>query len=106
MSLTNTNDSSSVTWQTKRQRPLPPDLRFLHFNDVYHIEYSEQRPCLYLDIVVLISVKDQDRQSLSGATPGFSTWSINTVTVLNTKVNQTSSHCFRATPSILVWKAQ
>lgn len=48
MSLKNTIDSSSVTWQTKRQKPSPPDLRFLHFNDVYHIEYSSHGPGLYI----------------------------------------------------------
>lgn len=55
---------------------------------------------------VLISRKDQDLRSLSEATPDFSTWSINTVTVLNTKVNQISSRCSLAMPSILVWKVQ
>ena len=29
-------DSSSVTWEGHGEGP--PDLRFLHFNDVYHIE--------------------------------------------------------------------
>lgn len=48
MSLKNTIDSSSsVTWQTKRQNPSPPDLRLLHFNDVYHLEYSEKPVCIY-----------------------------------------------------------
>lgn len=33
------SDSESVTWQSHHQDERPPDLRFLHFNDVYHIEY-------------------------------------------------------------------
>lgn len=32
--------SRSITWQTQRQNPTPPDLRLLHYNDVYHIEYK------------------------------------------------------------------
>ena len=32
-------DSMSVAWESGRQDQCPPDLRFLHFNDVYHIEY-------------------------------------------------------------------
>lgn len=32
-------DSKSVTWQSHCQDKSPPNLRFLHFNDVYHIEY-------------------------------------------------------------------
>lgn len=39
--------STSITWRSSRhqqkqpqqQQDCPPDLRFLHFNDVYHIEY-------------------------------------------------------------------
>lgn len=34
-------DSKSITWQSHHQGEDPPDLRFLHFNDVYHIEYVE-----------------------------------------------------------------
>lgn len=32
-------DSEFVTWQSRRRDECPPDLRFLHYNDVYHIEY-------------------------------------------------------------------
>ena len=35
------SDSESVVWQSQSQDKRPPDLRFLHFNDVYHIEYVE-----------------------------------------------------------------
>ena len=37
-------DSQGVTFQSRRQDGSPPDVRLLHFNDVYHIEYvrSEQ----------------------------------------------------------------
>ena len=31
-------DSEFVTWQSRRDE-CAPDLRFLHYNDVYHIEY-------------------------------------------------------------------
>lgn len=30
--------SESVTWDSQSNNDCPPDLRFLHFNDVYHIE--------------------------------------------------------------------
>lgn len=33
-------DSESVTWRRDCRDERPPDLRFLHFNDVYHIEYD------------------------------------------------------------------
>lgn len=33
--------SQSITWQTQRRNPSTPDLRILHFNDVYHIEYQQ-----------------------------------------------------------------
>lgn len=36
-------DSESVTWQSHLQDERPPDLRFLHFNDVYHIEYDASK---------------------------------------------------------------
>ena len=39
MSGENFSDSESVTWQSHRRGECPPDLRFLHYNDVYHIEY-------------------------------------------------------------------
>ena len=32
-------DLEFVTWQSRRRDECPPDLRFLHYNDVYHIEY-------------------------------------------------------------------
>ena len=37
-------DSQYVTFQSRRQDGSPPDVRLLHYNDVYHIEYvgSEQ----------------------------------------------------------------
>ena len=37
-------DSQHVTFQDRRQDGSPPDVRLLHYNDVYHIEYvrSEQ----------------------------------------------------------------
>ena len=34
-------DSQDFTWQSRRQNSCPPDLRLLHYNDVYHIEYVE-----------------------------------------------------------------
>lgn len=37
-------DSESITWQSHRQGECPPDLRFLHFNDVYHIEAGSAEP--------------------------------------------------------------
>ena len=39
MSVENAPGSTSVTWESHRQEQSPPDLRFLHFNDVYHVEY-------------------------------------------------------------------
>ena len=35
--------SESVTWQGDCQNERPPDLRFLHFNDVYHIGYDASK---------------------------------------------------------------
>ena len=37
-------DSQCVTFESHRQDESPPDVRLLHYNDVYHIEYvaSEQ----------------------------------------------------------------
>ncbi len=32
--------SESTTWKSQGQNGGPPDLRLLHFNDVYHIEYA------------------------------------------------------------------
>ena len=32
-------DSQGVTFQSRRQDGSPPDVRLLHYNDVYHIEY-------------------------------------------------------------------
>ena len=39
MSVENAPGSTSVTWESHRQEQSPPDLRILHFNDVYHVEY-------------------------------------------------------------------
>ena len=33
-------NSVSVIWKSQSQHSRPPDLRLLHFNDVYHIEYD------------------------------------------------------------------
>lgn len=41
-------DSESVTWQSHCQDRSPPDLRFLHFNDVYHIEYVASKQFIML----------------------------------------------------------
>lgn len=41
-------DSTSVTWQSHYQDKCPPDLRFLHFNDVYHIEYVASKQFIVL----------------------------------------------------------
>jgi hypothetical protein len=38
MSIEDTPGSGSVTWTSNRQEECQPDLRLLHFNDVYHIE--------------------------------------------------------------------
>ncbi|MCJ1469141.1 hypothetical protein MMC07_007774 [Pseudocyphellaria aurata] len=38
------NSSTSITWQSNRERVSPPDLRLLHFNDVYHIEPGSAEP--------------------------------------------------------------
>lgn len=32
--------SASITWKSQRQGSGSPDLRLVHFNDVYHIEYD------------------------------------------------------------------
>lgn len=32
--------SEFTTWKSQDQNSGPPDLRLLHFNDVYHIEYA------------------------------------------------------------------
>ena len=40
MSTEGTQESESVTWQSQRTDQSPPDLRLLHFNDVYHVEYA------------------------------------------------------------------
>ena len=42
MSVENAPGSISVTWKSHREEQSPPDLRFLHFNDVYHVEYAAQ----------------------------------------------------------------
>ena len=39
MSAEDAPESQSVTWRSNREDKCPPDLRLLHFNDVYHIEY-------------------------------------------------------------------
>ena len=36
-------NSVSVTWKSQAHDSCPPDLRLLHFNDVYHIEYASNR---------------------------------------------------------------
>ena len=33
-------DSQYVTFQSRGQDGSPPDVRLLHYNDVYHIEYD------------------------------------------------------------------
>ena len=43
MSIENASGSTSVTWESHRKEQSPPDLRFLHFNDVYHVEYAAPR---------------------------------------------------------------
>ena len=32
--------SESITWKSQREDSGSPDLRLVHFNDVYHIEYA------------------------------------------------------------------
>ena len=41
MSVEINSESESVVWQSHSHDKSQPDLRFLHFNDVYHIEYVE-----------------------------------------------------------------
>ena len=40
MSVQDNPGLTSVTWESHRENQSPPDLRFLHFNDVYHVEYA------------------------------------------------------------------
>ena len=47
MSVENAEGSTSVTWKSHREELSPPDLRFLHFNDVYHVEYAAPRLMLF-----------------------------------------------------------
>ena len=55
-------DSQGVTFQSRRQDESPPDVRLLHYNDVYHIECvrSEQSLIPGTARVVLIKIKGQD----------------------------------------------
>jgi hypothetical protein len=39
------SDGLSVTYASDRTGA--PDLRLIHFNDVYHIEYDHSRPSLF-----------------------------------------------------------
>ena len=39
-------DSQGVTFQSRRQDGSPPDVRLLHYNDVYHIEYARSEQSL------------------------------------------------------------
>ena len=41
-------DSQAVTFQSHRQDESPPDVRLLHYNDVYHIEYVRSEQSLKL----------------------------------------------------------
>ena len=43
MSVENAPGSTSVTWESHCEEQSPPDLRFLHFNDVYHVESAAPR---------------------------------------------------------------
>ena len=43
MSVESAPESASVIWKSHREEQSPPDLRFLHFNDVYHVEYAAPR---------------------------------------------------------------
>ncbi|KAL6722293.1 hypothetical protein ACLMJK_001400 [Lecanora helva] len=44
MADTASKGSETVTWTGHKQDDSPPDLRFLHFNDVYHIEPGSAEP--------------------------------------------------------------
>ncbi|KAK4690858.1 hypothetical protein P7C71_g6026, partial [Lecanoromycetidae sp. Uapishka_2] len=44
MSFESAADSESVTYQSGRGGQCPPELRILHFNDVYHIESGSAEP--------------------------------------------------------------
>ena len=39
MPVGNAPGSKSVTWESHRQKQSAPDIRFLHFDDVYHVEH-------------------------------------------------------------------
>ena len=41
-------DSQGITFQSRRQDESPPDVRLLHYNDVYHIEYVKSEHSLIL----------------------------------------------------------
>ena len=61
-------DSQGVTFQSRRQDESPPDVRLLHYNDVYHIEYVRS---LISGIarVVLIKIIGQDLLSQLEGSP-------------------------------------
>ena len=48
-----------VTCQRHGQDERPPDLRFLHFNDVYHIEYVASEHCIMPRAAEAVLIRQQ-----------------------------------------------
>jgi|SRR5947209_20611069 len=81
----------------------PPDLRLLHYNDVYHIEYARSPAKERVESLIILSGLAQ--RSLLAASLVFRQSSRNIDSALAMQISHPFSHCFRATHSTLAWKA-
>ena len=77
----------------------PPDLRLLHYNDVYHIEYAHSLAKERVESLILLS--GQVQRSLLAASLAFRPSSRNIDSALVMQTSHPSSRCSRATHSTL-----
>src|SRR4051794_27015968 len=87
--------------QTSGPKP-PPDLRLLHYNDVYHIEYAHSPAEEWVESLIILSGLVQ--RSLLAASLAFRPSLRNIDSALVIQTSHPSSRCSRATHSTLVWK--
>lgn len=64
------HDGLSVTYASDRHGS--PDLRLIHYNDVYHVEYDRFPPRGRAELTDILL--DRALQSRSAGLPGFNHW--------------------------------
>ena len=100
----NTPQSESITLASNREGL--PDLRLLHYNDVYHVEYDIYLSRMEIDSVLTVIISDPDLRSPLGELLAFRLWSTSTDPILDTKGRLPSLPSSLATPSTPVLKVR